>query len=110
LFAILAATLIGQGFFPREPRPQKWWLSIYFFLVITSHNLFDALTRGFGVAFFYPFDKTQYNLPITPLNPAGWNFAEFRANDAIGRECLYVWLPMLLISAATYFWRRRRTV
>jgi len=76
--------------------------------VINSHNLLDALTKGFGVAFFYPVDKTQYNFPITPLNPAGWSLAEFSANNALFREALIVWIPMLLTIISTHFMHKKR--
>jgi membrane-bound metal-dependent hydrolase YbcI (DUF457 family) len=108
LFAAIASTLLGFVCYYKLSQHRGLTLSFYFFLVMTSHDVIDALTKGYGVAFLYPFDKTQYNFPLTPLNPAGWTFTEFSANNAFGREGLFVWLPMLFISAAVYCWRRYR--
>jgi len=105
LFAATAAIAIGFTFY-RVFSQRRFALWLYFFLVIASHDVIDAFTKGFGVAFLYPFDTAQYNFPFVPLNPAGWTLGEFDANNAISRECLLVWLPMLIISAAVYCWRR----
>lgn len=107
IFATIFSIVIGSFFFSKLTGRKKFEVSLYFFLVICSHNILDALTKGFGVAFFYPFDKTQYNFPITFLNPAGWNLVEFSANNAILREAFFVWFPMTVITTTVYLIRKK---
>ena len=96
-FAAIAGYLLGQLFFMAQTSKFRNGMSLYFSMVIVSHSLLDALTKGVGVAFLYPLSSASFSMPITPLLPAGFNFSEFSQNGAILRELLVIWLPCILI-------------
>lgn len=83
---------------------------LYFFAVLLSHILLDAMTTGgLGVAFFWPFDETRYFLPwrpivVSPFNPKVF-FSE-RGLAVILSELQWVWAPCAVFALFGYAVRR----
>lgn len=105
LFAfLLSLTVVWVAF--RENNafyPPRWKLWLFFFLLTCSHGFLDALTgRGYGVAFFSPFDTTRYSFPWAPIqiSPIGLrSFFSPRGEEVILSEVRWVWVPSLLLWA-----------
>jgi inner membrane protein len=98
--AALARVGVGVG---------RAWL--YFFAVVASHGVLDAMTNGgAGVAFFAPFDATRYFLPWRPVevSPIGPAFFGRRGLETIESELVWIWLPTALVVGAAALWRRGR--
>jgi inner membrane protein len=58
--------------------------------------------RGYGVAFFSPFDTTRYSFPWAPIqiSPIGLrSFFSPRGEEVILSEVRWVWVPSLLLWA-----------
>jgi inner membrane protein len=113
LFALLLALLVvWLGFRKARAFSKDWWkLLIYFFIVTASHGLLDALTNGgSGVAFFAPFDATRYFFPWRPIevSPMGLRFFSPRGLVVIASEFVWVWIPAVLLVAASWLYRRLR--
>jgi inner membrane protein len=79
----------------------RWKLWLFFFLLACSHGALDALTgRGYGVAFFSPFDTTRYSFPWAPIriSPIGLkSFFSPRGKEVILNEVQWVWIPSVLL-------------
>jgi inner membrane protein len=95
------------------PPVKRWPLAAFFFLVMAGHGLIDAATNGsLGVALFWPFDSTRYFLPWHPIavSPTGWKgfFVEFGGKVLLS-EFLWVWVPLGVLMAAAWLWRRAAT-
>jgi inner membrane protein len=86
---------------------MRYRLLIYFFAVIASHGLLDAMTDGgLGVAFFSPFDAQRYFLPfrLIPVSPIGIGaFFTARGLEVITSEFVWIWIPSLLLIAVFQF-------
>jgi inner membrane protein len=113
LFALLLAVLVvWLGFGKTQAFSKEWWkLLIYFFIVTASHGLLDALTNGgSGVAFFAPFDTTRYFFSWRPIevSPIGLRFFSGRGLEVIASEFVWVWIPMALLVATFWLYRRLR--
>ncbi|MBI3296551.1 MAG: metal-dependent hydrolase [Elusimicrobia bacterium] len=92
----ICAAWVARG---TERRVAPLWG--YFFLVIASHGIFDAMTDGgLGVAFFAPFSDERYFLPWTPLkvSPIGGGFFTARGIPVAVSELVWVWLPLGVLS------------
>jgi membrane-bound metal-dependent hydrolase YbcI (DUF457 family) len=96
-FAAIGGYLLSQLFFRGQSSKFRNGMFLYFSMVIVSHSLLDALTKGVGVAFLYPLSSASFSMPITPLLPAGFNFSEFSQNGAVLRELFIIWLPCISI-------------
>ena len=112
-FALLLALLVVWLAFRRTQAFSKgWWMLLfYFFIVTASHGLLDALTDGgSGVAFFAPFDATRYFFPWRPIevSPIGMRFFSERGLIVIASEFIWVWIPAMLLIAASWLHRRLR--
>jgi inner membrane protein len=100
----MSLAVVGLGF--REDRPfspARWKLWLFFFALACSHGALDALTgRGYGVAFFSPFDATRYSFPWAPIkiSPLGLkSFLSSRGKEVLVNEIGWVWVPSLLLWA-----------
>jgi inner membrane protein len=94
LFALVLGYLTA-GLTFRRFKTRFLDLGGFFFVVIASHGLLDALTNGgYGVAFFWPLDNTRYGLwgPIQ-VSDIGFEWPDFRHSRTVRTELLYVWLP-----------------
>jgi len=79
----------------------RWKLWLFFFLLACSHGALDALTgRGYGVAFFSPFDTDRYSFPWAPIkiSPIGLkSFFSSWGTEVILSEVRWVWIPAVLL-------------
>lgn len=110
-FALLLAVLVVcLAFRGQKVFSKKWWaLTIYFFVVTSSHGVLDALTDGgSGVAFFAPFDSTRYFFPWQPIeaSPIGVRFFGERGAEVVVSEFVWVWIPAAMLVALVWFYRR----
>lgn len=115
VFALVLAVLVMFSDFKSIKRnTKKWWkLFLFFFFIVSSHGILDAMTDGgLGIAFFSPFDSTRYFLPWRPIAvpPIGVIifFSELGVRTLMS-EFLLVWLPLLTIWGITSFLRIRKT-
>jgi inner membrane protein len=111
LFALLLSAAVTAVTFRRFR--TKWWsLLILFFLVISSHGLLDAMTRGGeNIPFFWPFAGRYGNWGPLAVSDIAFDLPDPRRSHAIRTELLWVWLPTLLAIAAAMLcqrWTRRR--
>ncbi len=92
---------------------SRWKVWLFFFLLACSHGLLDALTgRGYGVAFFSPFDTTRYSFPWAPIriSPIGLkSFFSPRGKEVILSEFQWVWIPAVLLLLAVRAFRLMRS-
>ena len=113
LFGLLVALLVTLAAFRKERLfSQRWWgLVVFFFSIMVSHGMLDAMTNGgYGVAFFAPFDRTRYFFPWQPLrvSPIGIHgFLGKRGLSVIVSELIYVWLPLVAAAGGLCFLRRK---
>jgi inner membrane protein len=85
---------------------------LFFFLVIASHGLLDAITNGgLGVAFFSPFSNQRYFFPWRPVevSPIGLEpFLSVRGLEVIVSEIKWIWIPAGLLVGLAEIYRRTR--
>ena len=85
-----------------------WWLlACYFFAVMASHGVLDALTNGgHGVAFFAPLDNSRYFFPIRPIRVSAIGMAFFRRGAllVLWSEFCWVWVPLAIVAALRMGW------
>lgn len=89
----------------------QWWAHVgYFFVVTASHGVCDALTDGGrGVAFLAPFDTRRYFFPWRPVRVSPISVSAFfsqRGLQILYTEVVFIWLPVTLLCAAVYAYRR----
>src|SRR5271170_8139383 len=66
-FALIASLPAALGCY-RYFAMRFWDLWGFFFVVIASHGMLDALTNGgLGIAFFAPFSNARYFFPWQPI-------------------------------------------
>ena len=109
MFALVLGVVVAAVTF-RYFKINLWVLAAFFFLIIASHGVLDALTfGGFGIPFFWPFYNERFGSwgPV-PL-PIGMEFPDPRKYPAIRAELLWVWLPtivlVILVGAYRHFRR-----
>ncbi|OFZ50393.1 MAG: hypothetical protein A2381_13430 [Bdellovibrionales bacterium RIFOXYB1_FULL_37_110] len=107
-FALFGGIIISYMGYRKEPARTKYLLGIYFCILIILHSIFDAMTEGIGVAFFYPIYEKKLSLPFTPLLPAGFSAKAFIQNPAISRELFIVWIPSMIINILLWFKLQKR--
>jgi inner membrane protein len=117
LFFALLVSLATVAVLFRDAQPYSGrWVNLfsYFFLVIMSHGILDALTNGgLGVAFFAPFDNTRYFFPwqVIEVSPIGLDFfSTGRAWTVILSEIEWIWVPSGLAVAVAWLVRRARPI
>jgi inner membrane protein len=90
--------------------PAWWKLSAYFFVIIASHGVLDAMTNGgLGVAFFAPFSNGRYFFPWRPIevSPIGLEpFLSERGLQVILSEIKWIWIPSGLLVTMAEVYRR----
>jgi len=113
-FALLVGVLVVLLAFPAVARfSKKWWAMVAFFFVVTaSHGILDSLTdKGMGVGFFIPFDNTRYFMPWRPVFASPMRIPKFFSMtglEVLGREILWIWVPMFVLYGAVKALRRRK--
>ncbi len=104
-FALLLSVIVVGVFFRQPPLAFRRWLGLvgYFFLLVGSHGILDAITNGGeGVALLAPFDNTRYFFAWRPIlvSPIGvWAFFSEYGARVIISEALGIWLPAGLVMA-----------
>jgi inner membrane protein len=109
-FALWVGALIASLTFRRFGM-NFWWLSGLFFVLIASHGVLDALTRGgMPIPFFWPWEQRYGNWGPIPVSDLAFEVPDPRRSRALRSELAWVWLPTGLIVAAvtTYRYLRRR--
>jgi inner membrane protein len=114
VFALILGCLVALIAF-RDVKifSSGWWkLSTYFFVVIASHGVLDAMTNGgLGVAFFAPFSNERYFFPWRPIevSPIGLEpFLTSRGWQVMVSEIIWIWIPSALLVTLTEVYRRVR--
>lgn len=114
-FALVVGCLVALLVF-REVKilsPAWWKLFTYFFVVIASHGVLDAMTNGgLGVAFFAPFSNARYFFPWRPIevSPLGLEpFLSGRGLQVIVSEIEWIWIPSGLLVTMAAIYRRVKT-
>jgi inner membrane protein len=104
---LLGAIVAGMVF--RYFRTSWWSLAVLFFLIIASHGLLDALTRGGEcIPFFWPFGGRYGNWGLIPVSDIALELPDPRQSRAVRSELLWVWLPTSLVIGLVMAWRYRR--
>lgn len=101
--AIFAAVVVAVEFRDRRPFSRAWWgMFAFFFLIIGSHGVLDALTDGgLGIAILSPFDTTRYFFPWTPILVSPIGIVDFFTEyglQAVLSEVKWVWLPLAVLT------------
>jgi inner membrane protein len=92
---------------------KTWWgLVGFFFTVTASHGVLDAMTdKGYGIAFFLPFDSTRYFLPWRPIYASPMRISRFFSQaglEIVAGEVLWIWAPLTLVAASAWLYRRKK--
>jgi inner membrane protein len=87
----------------------RWWsLAALFLVIVASHGVLDAMTRGGeNIPFFWPFGGRYGNWGPLPVSDIAFDLPDPRYSRAIRAELLWVWLPMVVVVGLTMFWRYR---
>lgn len=108
-FAASMAALVTGAM--RAPGSRPGRVFAFLFVAGASHGVLDALTNGgLGIAFLWPFGAERYFLPwpVIEVSPIGVaRFLSARGLQVLVSECLWVWLPSLLLLALLAAARRR---
>lgn len=92
----------------------RWWkLVAYFFAIIASHGVLDAMTNGgLGVAFFAPFSNERYFFPWRPIEVSPLAVELFFSQQGLQviiSEVKWIWIPSGLLVTMAEVYRRVRT-
>jgi inner membrane protein len=100
----LAASLTFRYF-----RVSFWSLSGLFFVLIASHGVLDALTRGgMPIPFFWPAEGRYGNWGPIPVSDVCFELPDPRRSRSVRSELLWVWLPTAILVAAVMTYRHLR--
>jgi len=106
IFALLLG-IAAAGVTFRYFRVNWWSLAALFFLMIASHGLLDALTRGGeGIPFFWPLGNRYGNWGLMPMSDIALELPDPRYSRAIRGELLWLWLPTGLLVGVGMVYRR----
>jgi inner membrane protein len=112
-FAVLLSLAVVLTAFRTVPAGSKQWWGLvgFFFAVTASHGVLDAMTdKGYGVAFFLPFDSTRYFLPWRPIYASPMRISRFFSRtglEIVAGEVLWIWVPLILVAASARLYRRK---
>jgi inner membrane protein len=104
--SLLFAAVVGAavaGATCRYFRMSWWRLAGLFFIIIASHGLLDALTRGGAdIPFFWPLPGRWGNWGPMPASHIGFELPNPFTQRAMRSEMFWVWLPLgVLVGAVT---------
>lgn len=111
-FAAIASFIFCVAFFrgPELFKKKWWWLFGVAFLAAASHGLLDAATdAGLGIGLFIPFSPERIFLGFRPIRTAPVNpvaFFHMSSLRVLWSEVLWVWLPLLGITAVMQIIKR----
>ena len=110
-FAAAASFALLQIAYRDASRVERRRLGWFFFLVMSSHGVLDAMTNGgIGVAFFAPFDNTRYFFPFRPIEVSPLEphlFFTRHGLTVLATEIVWVGLPALAVMLGVGAVRRR---
>jgi membrane-bound metal-dependent hydrolase YbcI (DUF457 family) len=88
----------------------NWWsLAALFVLMIASHGVLDALTRGGeNVPFFWPLEGRYGNWGLIPVSDMALELPDPWKSRALRSEMLWIWAPIALVVGAVMAYRRVR--
>jgi inner membrane protein len=104
LLSLLAASATFRHFHTR-------WLPLtgVLFVVIASHGVLDAFTKGgMDIPFFWPLGARYGNWGPIPVADLGFELPDPRYSRSLRSELLWVWLPTVALVGATMARRRLR--
>jgi inner membrane protein len=102
--AVVGAVVAGATF--RYIRMSWWRLAVLFFIIIASHGLLDALTRGgFAIPFLWPLPGRWGNWGPIPASTIGFELPDPFHQRAMRSEMLWIWLPLGLLVGLVTAWR-----
>ena len=113
-FAMLLGLVVVVAAFRTVPALSKQWWGLvgFFFAVTASHGVLDAMTdKGYGIAFFLPFDSTRYFLPWRPIYASPMRISRFFSRtgcEIVAGEILWIWGPLTLVAASAWWYRRKK--
>jgi inner membrane protein len=97
----------------RRFRVSFAWLSGLFFVIIASHGLLDALTRGgMPIPFFWPLEARYGNWGPIPVSDLAFELPDPWRSRALRGELFWVWLPtavLVVTVMACRYLRRAQT-
>jgi inner membrane protein len=103
----LVLGVVAAGLTFRRFQVTWWSLAGLFFLMVASHGLLDALTRGGAdVPLFWPLSKCYGNWGLLPLSDIALDWPNPWSSRALRAELLWVWLPTGLLVALVMIYRR----
>ena len=106
VFALLLG-IIAAGAVFRYFQVSWWSLAALFFVMIASHGLLDALTKGGeNIPFFWPLGDRYGNWGLIPVSDIALELPDPRYSRAIRGELLWVWLPTGLLVGLVMVYRR----
>jgi inner membrane protein len=106
VFALVLGTLAAGATF-RRCHVNGWSLAALFCVIIASHGLLDALTKGGAdIPFFWPFAGCYGNWGVLPVSDIALDLPDPRYSRAIRGELLWVWLPMSVVVGMVMVYRR----
>jgi inner membrane protein len=107
-FALWVGCFVASVTF-RRLRVSFWWLAGLFFIIIASHGLLDALTRGgMPIPFFWPLPERYGNWGPIPVSDLSFELPDPGRSRALQSELIWVWLPMALLVVVVMTGRRLR--
>jgi inner membrane protein len=88
----------------------NWWsLAALFVLMIASHGVLDALTRGGeNVPFFWPLEGRYGNWGLIPVSDMALELPDPWKSRALRSEMVGIWVPIVLVVGAAMGYRRVR--
>jgi inner membrane protein len=112
LFALLLSGVVAAAT-ARWFRVKWWSLMILFFLIVASHGLLDAMTRGGAdIPFFWPLDGRYGNWGPLPVSDIAFDLPDPRYSRAVRAELLWIWLPTIVaVGLAMLYrhWKRKNS-
>ena len=106
LFALVLG-IVAASMTCRRLQTSWWSLAFLFFVVVASHGLLDAITRGGEtIQFFWPLQARYGNWGPIPVSDISVELPDPRYSRAVRSELLWVWLPIILLVGAVTAHRR----
>jgi inner membrane protein len=103
----LATGAVAAGLLYRRFGFRWCHLAGLYFVIVASHGLLDAMTwGGEAIPFFWPFGGRCGNWGPIPVSDIAFELPNPRTSRSIRAELLWVWLPVLLLVAASEGLRR----
>ncbi len=113
VFCAILALLISSLFFRQNKIFSKaWrWHVLFFFFLIASHGILDAMTDGGrGVAFLSPFSNERFFFPWRPIEVSPISVQAFlgsRGLRVIGGEQLWIFFAVFSVVMRTKFVKKK---